>query len=164
MDPITAERVRELLHFEPETGVLIWRARSATASRVRIGCAAGGLRKDGYRVIEIDGRGYRAHRIAWLLVHGTWPSVEIDHVNGMRDDNRIANLRDVSKSVNKQNVRRARADSGHGFIGATRTRGRWQSVITVDGKRVHLGMFARGEDASAAYLAAKRRLHPGCTI
>jgi hypothetical protein len=104
------------------------------------------------------------HRAAWLYVHGKWPNGQIDHINGDRSDNRISNLRDVSHSVNQQNVHRPRRDNASGFLGVTRQKNLWTSQVTVSGKTLHLGLFKTPEEAASAYLEAKRKHHTGCTI
>ena len=125
----------------------------------------GRLDKSGHRYIGIGKKNYAAHRLAWLWIHGSWPRDEIDHINGNRDDNRIVNLREATRSLNAQNVRRARLDSVSKLLGAYKQRhGGFVSSILVEGHRRHLGSFRTAEAAHAAYIAAKRELHPGCTI
>lgn len=160
---ITAQRLRELLHYDPETGVFTWRVRRGG------GAVAGGIcgspNSGGYIQIKIDRVLRKAHRLAWLYVHGAWPKADIDHINGVRDDNRLTNLRDVPESTNAQNLLRARKDSGAGLAGARKNRDSgWAARIRVGGKERHLGIFATPEEAHAAYIEAKRRLHTGCTI
>ena len=87
-----------------------------------------------------------------------------DHINGIKTDNRIANLRSVSMTVNLQNMRKANRDSLSGLLGAHKKRSHWESRIRVDRKQIHLGIFETPEEAHAAYLAAKRLHHSGCTI
>ena len=157
----TAQRVRELLNYDPRTGLLTWKIGRKKAA---CGSLAGTVTKDGYVRISIDGVKVYAHCAAWLLEHGTWPAAQIDHINGVRDDNRIENLRDVSASVNQQNARRARRDNISGFLGVTRHKKLWTAQLTVNGRTLHLGLFRKPEDASDAYLVAKRKHHEGCTI
>jgi hypothetical protein len=88
----------------------------------------------------------------------------VDHINGRRDDNRWCNLRDASRLVNQQNMRRAVAGSASGLLGAHKKRGKWSSQIKVRGVLVKLGIFETADQAHAAYLAAKRQLHEGCTL
>jgi hypothetical protein len=97
---LTAERVRELLEYDADTGILRWRVRRGTVVSGRI---AGHLDAKGYMALGIDGRLYRLHRVVWLHVYGAWPTQEIDHINRVRHDNRLANLRDVSRLVNARN-------------------------------------------------------------
>jgi hypothetical protein len=162
---VTGERLRELLHYAPETGAFTWRARSRNG--VQVGAVAGCGHGEGYWFIGIDGRRYFAHRLAWLYVHGAWPTADIDHINGVRNDNRIVNLRDVTRSVNLQNQRRApNHNKSSGLLGASfnARKLKWKSTIGVGGKPRHLGFFATAQEAHAAYVAAKRDVHAGCSI
>ena len=158
---LTAERLRELLHYDPETGVFTRLVRSGPA---KVGDAAGTATTSGYIQIRVDGGQYLAHRLAFLCMTGEWPSQFVDHVNGVRDDNRWSNLRPATPSENLQNVRRARADSQTGLLGVSRDRQRFRAQIKVDGQHIYIGTFDTPEQAHAAYLAAKRKLHAGCTI
>jgi hypothetical protein len=162
---LTAQRLRELLDYDPESGRFVWRVyRGRTA---KPGTVAGNHHPEGYKIIMICGHSYGAHRLAWLHAHGVMPSGQIDHINGVRNDNRLSNLRDVTRAVNKQNIKGARKDSkASGLVGAYwhNVSKKWFSNIGVNGKRLHLGMFATAEEAHASYIEAKRRLHPGCTI
>ena len=99
-----------------------------------------------------------------MYVNGSWPIGEIDHVNGDRGDNRIANLRDVDHKTNSQNERRARAINTSGFLGVSKQGNKWQASIRHGGKQLYLGLFAAKEEAHSAYLAAKRLLHAGNTL
>jgi hypothetical protein len=159
----TAERVREILNYDPLTGVF---TRRVTVRGARSGDIAGYRRPDGYFVISIDGAQYRAHRIAWLYVNGAWPTNLIDHINGVSDDNRIANLREATDAENNQNRRRAKARGASGYIGVSwHNRGRrWVANIAINGEQIYLGLFDTEEAASEAYLKAKRKHHPFCTI
>lgn len=162
-DDLSRERLRELLDYNPFDGRLRW--LRTVNPRANAGDIAGGNSlSNGYRIIGIGGRTYRQHRVIWLLVTGSWPDGEIDHINGNKSDNRIENLRVVTRTVNAQNERMARRSSSAGVLGASRNRGRFRSEIRVGGKRITLGYFASAEEAGAAYLAAKRTLHEGCTI
>ena len=164
---ITAEVVRERLVLDEATGVFTYRVK--VANHRKAGSVAGSVDGNGYVLIRIIDRSYKAHRLVWLYVCGAWPENEIDHINGVRTDNRPSNLRDVTKSVNLQNQRRAHAHSTHGFLGVrieTRwgAKPRYLAKITVNGHRRSLGTFGTAEEAHAAYLNAKRVEHPGCTI
>jgi hypothetical protein len=160
---ITAERARELLTYDVTTGCVAWKV---ARGKVRPGRRAGNNRRDGYHVLRVDGRNVLAHRIAWLIVHGVWPSGDLDHINGDPSDNRLANLRDVSHSVNLQNRRVPQASATSGRLGVTwdKRNKRWQAAIRVGGKTRHIGRFDDIDVAAEAYLAAKRACHAGCTI
>lgn len=156
--PQIAARMRELLHYEPATGVFTWKV--ARRHLVKVGDVAGSLTDRGYRSIGIDGKQYRAHRLAWLMVHGVWPEMELDHINGNRDDNRIANLRDVSTGQNARNRTRCRVGTSSGLLGSSLLpSGNWQARITAHGESAYLGVHSTKEAAHAAYLKAKAALH-----
>lgn len=157
----TAEYVRSRLSYAPETGALYWMAPGLGRRAIK---EAGGF-SNGYLATRIDGTLYYNHRLAWLLTHGVWPVDKIDHVNGNRVDNRLVNLREATHSENLQNLRSARSDSRSGLMGAFfRRSGVYFSRIMTSGRLTHLGYFKTAEEANSAYLEAKRRLHPGCTI
>ena len=159
---ITAQRLRELLAYSPATGSLTWRVTAST--KAPAGAVAGGPDSSGYTKIGLLGRDYRAQRLAWLHHYGEWPAGQVDHIDGNPANNSIANLRDVPQALNQQNQRKAHAHNSHGFMGVSRLGKKWQARIKVGADRLYLGVFAAPEDAHAVYLAAKRRLHAGCTI
>jgi hypothetical protein len=159
---LTAARVRELLHYDPETGQFVWLISSSP--NCKPGQVAGTTTAKGYRQIRVDGTTYLAHRLAWLHATGAWPQGHIDHINGITTDNRMVNLRDVSHSVNMQNTRRASRNSQSGVLGVSPLGKRWIAKIRVDGADVFLGSFATIEAAAEAYLSCKRQRHEGCTI
>ena len=102
-----------------------------------------------------------AHRLAWLYTHGKWPSKYIDHINGVKTDNRIANLREADNGENMQNQRRARRNSKTGLLGVrwNRASGNYVAVITVNRHVINVGSFKTAEEAHEAYLRAKAELH-----
>ena len=163
MPLLTAERARELLDYDPETGFFTWRA--ARGGKYK-GSRAGGKGHHGYVVISIEGKVYYAHRIAWLITNGSWPPDDIDHVNGVNNDNRITNLRAVSHYVNQQNQRRPTAKNTSGFLGVSwdSSRESFAARIKSQGKLLYLGRYTNPDEAYQAYLTAKRDLHAGCTI
>lgn len=105
-----------------------------------------------------------AHRLAWQYATGDVPAADIDHINGVKNDNRLANLRPATRAQNMQNQRRARSDNATGILGVGCVRGRWKSQIQSDGIRMHLGTFDTAEHARSAYLDAKAARHPFQTI
>lgn len=152
---LTAERLRELLAYDTETGVFRWRARPSRWSRIRAGNVAGCVKNAGYREVGLDSCRYRAHRLAWLYVTGEWPASGLDHENLNKDDNRWANLRPATVSQNGAN-RRLCSINTSGFKGVNwdkQTR-KWRSTIMVNGKTLYLGRFDLAEDAHAAYAEA----------
>lgn len=162
MNPLTVERIREMLSYDPATGVLTWKVR--LSNRVRIGDVAGGLDKRGYTVIGIGGNQHKAHRLAFAIMTGRLPEDHIDHVNGKPSDNRFVNLREVNERVNQENKRLARRDSSTGLLGVVPKRGRYAAYIGTRGKNFYLGTYDTPEQAQARYIEAKRELHAGCTI
>jgi hypothetical protein len=162
---LTAARLRELLSYDPETGAFV--RLKTLCGRAIAGQRAGRIgHMHGYAVIFIDGYLYAAHRLAWLYMTGRWPEGVIDHRDGKKANNAYANLRDVTFSVNLQNQRKARVDNALGLLGVTRhsKNNKFQARITLDKKTHSLGYFKTAEEAHAAYVEAKRRLHAGCTI
>ena len=161
---LTAARLREVVHYDPETGKFTRKVR--LAQRHQVGDDACHPMSNGYLRIAIDSERYLAHRLAWLYVHGEWPKHDIDHINGDRTDNRIANLRVGTHAQNMQNRRRPQAGSRSGLIGASwdTHAGKWRAGVQLNGERIHIGMFDSAEEAHRAYLLEKRRLHVFCTI
>jgi hypothetical protein len=159
---VTQDRLKSELDYCEETGHFRWRI--SPVNTIKAGSDAGVLDADGYIRIKIGSASYAAHRLAWLYVHGVWPAHEIDHINGVRNDNRIANLRDIPRTGNIQNQRTAQAGSKSGLLGVYSNHGKWRAVIQVNKKTIALGNFSTPEEAHAAYVEAKRRLHPTCTI
>lgn len=154
---LTAERLRELLHYSPDTGVFTWTEARGWPTA---GTVAGSKVNNGYIHICIDRHVLGAHRLAWLYVHGRWPSANIDHVNREKTDNRIANLREASNSENQQNtVITKRNKSGYKGVSWMARRSRWLAQIRLHGKVHYLGIFKLPEEAYAAYCAAAQRLH-----
>ena len=158
---LTAARLRELLHYDPETGVFTWKIKR---SNVEANQPAGAIARSGYRVIGIDRALHLAHRLAFLFQTGEWPKGQVDHRNGLRDCNAWANLRDVDALTNGQNRRVPKRGNPYSTtLGATwcSFSGRWIAKIRIDGRYVHLGRFDTQEEAGAAYMAAKMNSHPG---
>jgi hypothetical protein len=149
-DHTTYRRVNKLLAYDPHTGILTWRI---ARSRWHVpGDIAGSLGGDGYCTIMVDGKAYKAHRLAWLLHTGKWPKQQLDHINRVKDDNRIKNLREVSQAQNKINSNLYRNNkSGYRGVYFHKLTGTWAAGITKDGKSRCLGRFATAEQASKRY-------------
>lgn len=152
----TAERIKELLDYNPLTGVFIWRI---SPSRNTPAGSIAGASSDGYRLIRVDGGRYKAHQLAWLCVTGEWPVSRIDHKDTDRSNNAWTNLRLATNSQNKANMGK-RADNKSGFKGVSwypQTK-RWVAQIRCEGKSKTLGYFHDPEHAHAAYCEAAKRL------
>ena len=150
---LTAERVREILNYDPLTGIFTWLIKPST--HVFPGDTAGCKRSDGYRLVRAEGHLYRAHRLAWLYVHGVWPPGEIDHINRDPSDNRLKNLREANRPQNMHNTV-IKSSNKTGFIGVSRNvaRRNFQVHVRREGKHIFLGHFDSAEDASAVYQRA----------
>lgn len=173
---VSVDDVRRLFSLNADHGTLVWNERPATDfpsesvalmwNKQRAGRVAGCRSTEGYLVCTINGKQFKAHRVVWAHVYGVWPSKCIDHVNGNPSDNRPANLRDVAVKANNQNRRRANSDSASGVLGVfwDKYRHRWKAQLNVNGRMKNCGRFKTQEEAHAAYVEAKRKLHEGCTL
>jgi hypothetical protein len=165
-DWLTIEEARSRLEYRPETGALIWKKCRDSS---KIGTQSKSLDVSVYVQVNIAGTVLKGHRLAWYLHYGAWPVGPIDHINGVRDDNRIENLREVDHKTNCQNVRLgSMRNKSTGFLGVYKNKNcklkPYRAKIVSDGRQIHLGGYATPEEAHAAYVAAKRNLHAGCTI
>ena len=160
---LTAHRLRELLTYDHETGVF---TNLTARGGICVGRKTGRVDSRGYLQICLDGRRHLAHRLAWLYVTGQWPANEIDHINNVRLDNRLSNLREADRSINMQNIRNPRLGNTSGCLGVSyhKITAKWVAQIQAKGKKKHLGVFNTIEEAANVYIEAKRRLHEGCTI
>lgn len=161
---LTAGNLRKLLSYDPRTG--IFRRLIKTAPRVNVGDEAGSLTKLGYVEIGICGARWYAHRLAWLYMTGEWPDRLIDHRDGNGTNNAWENLRIADCGGNMQNRRRNNRNNGTRTLGVGMNRARTKFIahLTHEGRSVHLGTFDTAEEAHAAYIEGKRRLHPGNTL
>ncbi|MBL4886392.1 MAG: HNH endonuclease [Planctomycetaceae bacterium] len=151
---LTQERLKQVLHYDPKTGIFKWKL-------TRPGCVAGrsaGTITNGYRQIEIDYKLFRAGRLAWLYMTGEWPECVIDHINGVRNDDRWQNLRSASYQENARNRKPCRRNSS-GKVGVHKSykKGWWGAGIGVNDRYVNLGHYKRKADAIAARLKAEKQ-------
>lgn len=161
MSNLDFTRLRELLTYDPTTGIFTWRIGRRGRS-TKAGARAGRSHVKGYEWIGIDGKRIMSHRIAWCYTYGYWPPHQIDHINGDRADNRLLNLRLATAAENLQNKRIPQGTNP--YLGVRSARGRWQAYICVDRKFIHLGMFSTPEEARDAYVRAKQIHHPFNTL
>lgn len=153
MPDITAEELRRLLSYDAQTGLFTW------LTGQRQNKIAG--HSHGYVRISIKNRLYCAHRLAWLYIYGEWPKKELDHINRIKNDNRIVNLRESTRSENAQNVI-AHKDNASGVRGILwdKSRCKWVAELTIDGKLVFKQRFNSKEEAATARKQAEEQYHP----
>lgn len=156
---LTQQRLKELLHYDPETGLFKWIVSRRGVPKK--GSVTGWYDKDGYHLITIDYKRYQAHRLAFLYMTGTFPTDQVDHINRIKDDNRFDNLRLVSnlenghnKSIHKNNT------SGVTGVDWYKQKKKWRARIRVNYKQIHLGLYGTIEEAKKARDNAKIKLHP----
>lgn len=148
---ITHKELLERLSYNPDTGAFTWIKSNSNAAPV--GSVAGCLNKvTGYWQVRLNRETIRAHRLAWFYVHGEWPEKQMDHINRVKTDNRIKNLRLVTQSENNQNKK----VKGYTY---SKNDKKWKAYIGIDGKKNHLGYFDSPEEAEQAYFAAKKTMH-----
>ena len=157
------ERLREIINYEPDTGFFYWKFRR---KGIRVGKKLGTNNGYDYLRITVDGTSHYAHRLAWLYSYGEFPDCQIDHINGDRKDNRIANLRSVTSAENQQNKKNAQSNNKTGLLGVSwhAKAGKWQAHISVSKKHKYLGLFDNKDDAHQSYLKAKKEYHSHSTI
>lgn len=147
--------LKEIFRYEPETGTIFWKKNYRKSF---IGKPAGNISTDKYRVITYQGKTYKAHRLAFYLVNGAWPSGPIDHINGVKDDNRWQNLREVTAQENQQN-RKLNKNNKSGALGVSwiNRDQKWLSAISIKGKKITLGLFVDYYEAVAARKEAEKK-------
>jgi hypothetical protein len=155
---LTREYVSEQLSYDAETGELRWKV--AKSNCIKAGQVAGSIGIQGYLKVKIDRKLYQAHRVAWLLANGAWPEGHIDHINGVRSDNRIANLRVCSNTENVRNAK-MRRDNTSGIKGVFwhKASNAWCARVSHDGRMVNGGTFKNIEDAKHAAIELREKLH-----
>lgn len=158
MQELTQARLKELLSYDPDTGIFVWLINRPPY--VSINSIAGSLNDRGYRHISIQGKKYKAHRLAWLYIYGKFPDGDIDHINRDRDDNRIANLRDTTRSVNLQNCTINKTNtSGVKGVSWDKRRQKWQAWVKINTAQKFLGYFKIIEEAKAAREKAEKEYY-----
>lgn len=170
---LTQLYLKEALHYDPCTGLFTWKTRPRhhftttriwkTQNKQCAGRNAGGAPHHGYLRVRVNHALYRAHVLAWFYMTGEWPESVIDHINGVRHDNRWSNLRSVTHQENSKNSQRKRNNtSGVSGVYWSADRGKWQAQIKVNYKMLYLGRFNDFNEAVAARLEAEERhgFHP----
>lgn len=154
---ISIDLLKENLKYCKDTGIFTW---NTNRNRIKKGDIVGSKSSKGYLTTTLFSKPYRLHRLAWFYVYEVWPKGQIDHINGVKDDNRISNLRDVEPSENSQNRSKPRKINFSKTLGVSFSKktGKYQSSVMVNGKSYHLGTFKTAEEASSAYNAKKTEL------
>lgn len=154
----TQERLREMLHYDPDTGQWTWLRR--TGGQCRAGGPAGSISHQGYLVITLDRKCNEAHRLAFIYMTGQNPAGVIDHIDRNRSNCSWSNLRVVDRAANSQNRGMNRNKKSCQFLGVTRVKsGKWMAQIRANKITHYLGVYDTPEIAHAAYMEAKARLH-----
>ena len=161
---LTQEKLKELLHYDPFTGIFTRKIKQKHTA-FKVGATSGCIAR-GYVIIRIYNKTYQAHRLVWLYVYGKNPIELIDHINTIRNDNCLCNLREATRTENAQNQVKAVAGNKSGYLGVSwnKKSSKYIAQITVNGEKKGLGFFADPKIAYQAYLKAKRELHPFCTL
>lgn len=154
---ISLQALMEALHYDPDTGIFAWKMG---VHESWTGRKAGTINSDGYVRIAYKKTGFKAHRIAWAFCNRRMPDdrMHIDHINGIKTDNRIANLRLCSAKENCENMKMPKSNKV-GLKGVSRSGGRFRAHITHHRKQIHLGCFETPQEAHAAYCAAAKNLN-----
>lgn len=159
---ITQELLRAIIDYNPQTGTFLWKDRADVNNwwNGRYSGASAGAYKDGYKVIRIHRKMFRAHRLAWLYIYGYLPKGDLDHIDGNRANNKISNLREATRSQNCMNSRKS-INNSSGFKGVyfRPDTKKWQAYIGAHGKRKILGCFDCPAAAHFSYIIAADKLH-----
>jgi len=151
---MTVEKARQLFRYEPETGYLYWKVSQGT---IKEGALISYINCKGYLNVKVGHKSHQVHRIIWMVHYGELPPSEIDHINRIKSDNRIENLRAVTHSENLLN-QNLRSDNKSGHIGVYKVRDKWTAQIRKDGKAINLGTFSDIESAIHARKIGEQRI------
>ena len=158
MEDLTQAELKRKLHYDPETGIFIWNISPARVVKAR--SIAGCVNDLGYIRIRINYKHIRAHRLVWLYMYGEFPKGHLDHINGIRTDNRLCNLREATRAQNSFNRGRNKNNtSGYKGVRSDNRFNNWVARIGINGKDIYLGSFDSPEEASEAYQAAASKYH-----
>jgi hypothetical protein len=155
---ITLEKLKEILFYDPNTGHWFW--LDDRHHKIVIGTKAGHLHSRGYIVIKINDKAYKAHRLAWFYMTGVWPDPEVDHENTIKHDNRWCNLREATKTQNKENTSKYKNNKcGLKGVSYHKSTGKYRASISIDKRSKHLGLRDTPEEAFELYKEAAIKYH-----
>lgn len=151
------DRLKEYLLYDPTSGFLFW--KKSKSRSIFVGKEAGNLTQRGYKTFRFDKKVYKTHRVCWFLYYGNWPKGEVDHINGLKDDNRISNLRDVSHRENMLN-KKSQSGSTSKYKGVYwhKSNKKWRATLWNGSSKLHLGMFDCETSAALAYDEAAKQV------
>jgi hypothetical protein len=155
---LTQEMLKEYLHYDPVTGIF------TSFKNKHIEKQAFYVSKNVYGKMKIYGKSYLFHRLAWLYVYGEFPKHNLDHINGLKNDNRIANLRECTYVENGENRKKCNKNNKTGYLGVFKYLDKYKAQIRIKGKGKLIGIYDTPEQASQAYLDEKRKHHSFCTL
>jgi len=155
---LTQEYLKQILSYNPDTGIWVW--QKSLALQIKIGQQAGTILKSGYRHIRINYKHYKAYRLAWLYMTGEWPKEQIDHINGIKDDNRWCNLREATTQQNGWNSKKPKNNtSGYKGISWNKKSKKWTVFIQVNKKNKYLGGYETKKEAIQIRKEATAKYH-----
>lgn len=155
---ITQDELKELLHYDPDTGIFKWLI--PRANKINTGNIAGGINRQGYIRLSINKSEYKAHRLAWLYMTGEMPKDFIDHINGIKTDNRWCNLREATNTENNRNTGLLPTNtSGYKGISLNKKTKKWIAQASIGNKNKYLGSFEKPEEAANAYKEYVKLIH-----
>ena len=150
---ITQEYLKSILDYNCDTGIFTWKVNKSKRSKAG---SIAGWHDNGYTRIEIDGKAYKAHRLAWLYVYGELPEVLIDHVNSNRSDNRLCNLRQATYQENSENYKTPKTNtSGVKNVSWYKQLNKWVVSMSIKGKKKTIGYFDDLEFAELVAIEAR---------
>ena len=155
---IKLERLKQLVSYDPHSGLFVWRVNKR-GRFARHGTLAGSKDSRGYIRLTLDQKFHYAHRLAWFYMTGDFPSC-IDHINANKSDNRICNLRIATSAENQQNRTQSSRNNKSGLLGVSPFGDKWRATIYLNNKQIYLGLYLTKDQAKDAYLKAKRKFHP----
>ena len=151
---VSRQLLLDVFDYDPDTGVFKW--KTSISRKSKVGERAGSVSKHlGYRILRFVNHQEYEHRMAWLYVYGRMPEGDVDHINGIKNDNRICNLREASRSKNMLNLHKPNKNNKCGFLGVHKVGNRFAARLMVNGKAKHLGCFETPEEAHKIYLEHK---------